>query len=71
MLNQASWKTTNVSLSVFFGMEHTTRMVFLMPVTFAWVHSLCFIKDILTQLFPWDLSVVLLAETWVQSYQEK
>lgn len=44
MLNQASWKTAHVSLSVFFGMEHTTHVVFLIPVTFAWIHVLCFIN---------------------------
>lgn len=79
MLNQASWKSTNVSLPVFFGLRHVACMVFLIPVTFAWIRSLCFInfhilvpplerwKDILTQLFPWDLQIV----TWVQSLQEK
>lgn len=44
MLNQASWKTAHVSLSVFFGMEHTIHVVFLIPVAFVWLHVLCFIN---------------------------
>lgn len=44
MLNQASWKPTPVSLSVLYRMEHMTHMVFLIPVTFAWTCSLCFIS---------------------------
>lgn len=32
MLNQASWKNTNVSLPVFFGLRHVACMMFLIPV---------------------------------------
>lgn len=32
MLNQASWKSTNVSLPVFFGLRHVACMMFLIPV---------------------------------------